>query len=221
MRTGLWAAAVVAAGLVLAGASLGGHAAGEPPAARAAGAAGAEEAGAEEILRAAAAPPGAEEAAPGPEAQAAAAASGEALRRGPVTNLPLPRYVSLKTSEGNARRGPGLAHAIDWVFTRRNMPLRVTAEFENWRRVEDRDGAGGWVHYTLLSGVRTVLVDALRAELRSDPAPGAPLVAVAEQGVVARLLACRRDWCRIEAGGRRGWVEKTALWGVAAGEVFD
>jgi len=71
---------------------------------------------------------------------------GLAQETGSVTNLPLPRFVSLKGTEGNARRGPGLTHRIDWVFTRRDMPLEVTAEFENWRLVQDRDGAGGWVH---------------------------------------------------------------------------
>ena len=57
--------------------------------------------------------------------------------KGSETNLPIPRYVTLKGSEGNARRGPGLTHRIDWVFTRPGMPLRVTAEYEHWRRVED------------------------------------------------------------------------------------
>ena len=44
--------------------------------------------------------------------------AGRTAARGAVTNLPLPRYVSLKTGEGNARRGPGSTHRIDWVFTR-------------------------------------------------------------------------------------------------------
>ena len=48
--------------------------------------------------------------------------------RGPVTNLPIPRFVSLKASEGNVRRGPSLTHRIDWVFTRRDMPLEITGE---------------------------------------------------------------------------------------------
>jgi SH3-like domain-containing protein len=52
--------------------------------------------------------------------------------RGPVTNLPLPRFVSLKASEGNVRRGPSLTHRIDWVFTRRDMPLEITAEHGHW-----------------------------------------------------------------------------------------
>ena len=94
-----------------------------------------------------------------PDDMAVAAAVAAQTGRGPVTNLPLPRYVSLKGSEGNARRGPSLSHRIDWVFTHAGMPLRVTAEFGHWRRVEDRDGAGGWVHYSLISGVRTVIVE--------------------------------------------------------------
>ena len=48
---------------------------------------------------------------------------------GCVTNLPLPRFVSLKGSEGNARRGPGLTHRIDWVFTRAGMPLMLWVRF--------------------------------------------------------------------------------------------
>lgn len=148
----------------------------------------------------------------------AAITAAPAPGRGPVTSLPLPRYVSLKTSEGNARRGPGLAHRIDWVFTQPGMPLRVTAEHENWRRVEDAEGAGGWVHYSLLSGTRTVLVTEDLTELLSRPDPRAEIVARAEIGVVARLLECRGDWCRIAREGLRGWAPRSALWGVDQGD---
>jgi len=140
---------------------------------------------------------------------------------GCVTSLPLPRFVSLKGDEGNARRGPGLTHRIDWVFTRPGMPLMITAEYENWRRVEDQDGAGGWVHYALLSGVRTVLVTTDMAEFRAAPDRAAEVRAQAEYGVIGKVIECRPDWCRISAGGERGWVEKTALWGVAPGEVVE
>ena len=140
---------------------------------------------------------------------------------GCVTNLPLPRFVSLKGSEGNARRGPGLTHRIDWVFTRAGMPLRITAEYENWRRVEDAEGAGGWVHYSLLSGVRSVLVTLDMAELRDAPDAASPVVAQAELGVVGRLLECKTDWCRVSLDGTRGWVLKTALWGVKADELVE
>ena len=171
--------------------------------------------------------------APPPVTEAAVAAEESAAKRaaktepackpgfGCVTNLPLPRFVSLKGDEGNARRGPGLTHRIDWVFTRPGMPLMITAEYENRRRVEDQDGAGGWVHYALLSGVRSVVVAQDMAELRATPDRDARVVAQAEIGVVARILQCTADWCRISSGGEKGWVEKTAIWGVLPGEVIE
>ena len=129
--------------------------------------------------------------------------------------------MSLKVAEGNARRGPSLSHRIDWVFVRRDMPLEITGEYGHWRRVRDRDGAGGWVHYSLLSGIRTVVVSEAMADLRLRPEPDAPVVARAEPGVVARLGSCDRDWCRVSAGGHRGWTRKTALWGVSADELRE
>ena len=153
-------------------------------------------------------------------AQTAAAAAVEP-RRGPETGLPLPRYVSLKTSEGRARRGPNQTHRIDWVFARRDMPLRVTAEFEHWRRVEDHEGQGGWMHHALLSGVRTVLVVQDMTTMRNQPQAGAPEVAHLQAGVVARILRCDPDWCRLGIDGYRGWVARAALWGVEAHEFLD
>jgi SH3-like domain-containing protein len=141
--------------------------------------------------------------------------------RGSVTNLPLPRYVTLKTGEGNARRGPGLTHRIDWVFTRAGMPLRITAEYEHWRRVEDQEGLGGWVHYSLLSGVRSVLIDAEMAELRALPDTAAEVVLKAERGVIAKVVECSPDWCRLSIDGDKGWVLKSALWGVDPGEIIE
>ena len=140
-------------------------------------------------------------------------------RRGPVTNLPLPRYVSLRAEKGNARRGPSLSHKIDWVFTRRGMPLQVTAEYGHWRRVHDRDGAGGWVHYALLSGIRTVLVQQDLLALHTRPDPASPVNAYAEAGVIARLGSCTLKMCRISAEGLGGWAEKSGLWGVDPEEI--
>jgi SH3-like domain-containing protein len=140
---------------------------------------------------------------------------------GPETNLPLPRFVSLKTDEGNVRRGPSLSHRIDWVFVREDMPLMITAEYGHWRRVVDREGLGGWVHYSLLSGSRTVIVDQDMLPIRTRPEREAPEVALLQQGVIARLGQCQIDWCRLTAGGYRGWAPKTALWGVGPDEILD
>jgi SH3-like domain-containing protein len=114
-----------------------------------------------------------------------------------------------------------LSHLIDWVFKLRNMPLQVVAEYGHWRRVIDRDGQGGWVHYTMLSGARTVVIEGDAAPLRARPEQTALENALLEPGVVARLGDCNPDWCQLNAGGYKGWVPKSQLWGVAPAEIRD
>lgn len=140
--------------------------------------------------------------------------------KGAVTNLPIPRFVTLKGNSGNARRGPGLTHRVDWVFTREGMPLKITAEYEHWRRVEDADGAGGWVNYALLSGVRSVLVTQDMAQAYDNPDEKSEVVFQSEMGVIGKLLQCLPEWCRISVEGNKGWIRKSAIWGVFPDETY-
>lgn len=140
---------------------------------------------------------------------------------GPVTGFALPRFVSMDAGQGFARRGPSRSHRIDWVFQRRDMPLMIVAEHGHWRRVVDQDGAGGWMHYALLSGRRTALITQDLADLRLRPEEAAPVRAQAQRGVVVHLEECRPAWCLVGSSGHEGWVAKTALWGVLAEEIFD
>ena len=101
------------------------------------------------------------------------------------------------------------------------MPLMITAEHGHWRRVQDRDGAGGWMHYALLSGVRTVTIEEDMVPLRTKPESTSDVRARAELGVVAKLEKCTIDWCQISAGGHKGWVSKSMIWGVSDEEIRD
>lgn len=141
--------------------------------------------------------------------------------RGSVTNLPLPRFVSLKSDKANVRRGPSLSHRIDWVFVRRGYPLEVIAEYGHWRRVRDLEGATGWLHYSLISGVRTALVTDENIDLYSRPDPSSRLNAQAEKNVILRLQECNVSWCRVTAGGQKGWVLKSGIWGVRPDEILE
>jgi len=141
------------------------------------------------------------------------------IQRGQVTNLPIPRYVSLKTNEANARRGPSLSHKIDWIYKRQNMPLEIYAEYENWRRVRDFEGLGGWVHYTLLSGKRYVLIKNELLEMRLLPSVESQVIAKVPQFNIANLDKCNKDWCRIIDNGYKGWVLKSEIWGVYNNEI--
>ena len=159
--------------------------------------------------------------APEPDAIEVTSAAQSPANVGPVTGFDLPRYVSMRASEGNARRGPSRSHRIDWVFTRRNMPMMIVAEHGHWRRVVDRDGAGGWMHYSLLSGNRSAIVETDMLALYARPDLSSTVRAHAELGVTGHLHECMPDWCLMEVGGYRGWVQTADIWGVDPGETFD
>jgi SH3-like domain-containing protein len=144
-----------------------------------------------------------------------------ANERGSVTNLPIPRFVSMKAKQGNVRRGPGLTYRIDWVFHHNSTPLLVTAEFGHWRRVQDKDGQGGWMHYALLSGVRTAIINAPNMALRRKPNHHATPVAYAEEGAIVSLDECILHWCSVSARGKGGWAMKSDLWGVFDDELRE
>lgn len=134
---------------------------------------------------------------------------------GPADAAEVPRFASMRAAEVNVRAGPGVQYPIAWVFLRRGLPVEVVAEFEHWRKVRDRDGAEGWVHRSLLSGRRSVVVrgKAIGVLYRDADATSVPVARV-EPGVVADLLACHGDWCRVEAADLRGWIARARLWGV-------
>ena len=150
-----------------------------------------------------------------------AASVAHAQQVGQVTRLPIPRFVSMKSGSANVRRGPSLSNRIDWVLRHRGTPLIVRAEFEEWFRVEDVDGEGGWVHTKLLSTRRTVLVQEDRLPLRETPSNSAHKLARLEAGVLPRLNACQPNWCEVSIEGLTGWLPKSGIWGVLDDEIIN
>ena len=124
------------------------------------------------------------------------------------------RFVSLKAERANLRVGPGRRYPIDWVYTRPGLPLLVVAQFDQWRWVLDHEGTKGWMHKSLLSTRRTVVIMDGVQTIRERPLTGSPAVLRAEAGVVADLLNCEEGWCRIGLAGEEGWMPENALWGV-------
>ena len=146
---------------------------------------------------------------------------------GPVSKLPVPRYVSLKTDRVNLREGPSKEHRTRWVYQRAGLPVEIVAEFETWRRVRDADGSEGWVLHSLLSGRRTALVapwSKAKDEtfvLRQSADDNAPAVAHLQSGVIANVDNCTSTWCKISVAGRNGFLRQDRLWGVYPNEKID
>ncbi len=131
----------------------------------------------------------------------------------------LPRYLSLRSDEVNLRTGPGVRYPVEWVLQRRHMPVEVLAEFENWRKIRDWQGTEGWVHQSMLSGRRYAMVVGDVRAITRQPEPNSPAVAKVEPGVVAQIIECKDQWCRIDANGFKGWLKRSEMWGVYPNET--
>jgi SH3-like domain-containing protein len=148
----------------------------------------------------------------------------EELTTGTVTGLPLPRFVSLKPSDTPMRQGPGKDHAITWVFKREGLPVEVTAEYFNWRRVRDAEGTEGWIYHSRLSGRRTAMIngrDKQTEPLFDRASLDGGVVARLESGVVAQVESCDGRWCQIHGDGFDGHMMQDRLWGVYVGEAYS
>jgi SH3-like domain-containing protein len=132
-----------------------------------------------------------------------------------------PYWASVVPNEANIRTGPGRNFPAIWQFRRAGLPVKVIATFPAWRKVEDPDGAQGWMQANMLSEARTGMVRGDIAPMRARPEAGAQIVWRAAPGVVGKLRACRQGWCDFDVKGRRGWIEARSLWGVAPGEVVE
>jgi SH3-like domain-containing protein len=142
-----------------------------------------------------------------------------------TSGLPVPRYVSLKSDHVNVRAGPTKDNDVAWVYTRSGLPVEITAEFENWRRVRDSEGSEGWVYHSLLSGRRTAVVTMKNkddlASLYDRPDRTSAIAARLQVGVVAQVKKCANGWCHVIGNGFDGWIQQERLWGVYAGEQVN
>ncbi|MGI3777448.1 MAG: SH3 domain-containing protein [Janthinobacterium lividum] len=147
--------------------------------------------------------------------------------KGSNTGLPLPRWSALRTEEVNLRTGPGTRYPIDWVYKRRDLPVKVEREFDVWRLVALPDGTRGWVSGATLVTHRTFSVnDAATAPARAMRAAAgedAAVVARLKPGVIGRIRACDAGaaWCQVQVGEYRGWLRRDAFWGTDPGEAVQ
>jgi SH3-like domain-containing protein len=133
-----------------------------------------------------------------------------------------PYWASISAGKALMRTGPGRNYPATWLYRRADLPIRVIETYPNWRKVQDPDGATGWMLQRLLSDRRTALVtgDAPRP-MHQDPSESSPVRYFAEPGVVGRISKCAGGWCRLEVGGRQGYIRSQNFWGLDPSESLD
>lgn len=124
-----------------------------------------------------------------------------------------PHWASIRDKIARSRVGPGLDYRIRWEYVRQGLPVRVIKAYGDWRQIEDPDGSQGWMHRALLLKAPTAYVKGEIAPMREQPSADSRVLWKLAPGVVGKILQCAGGWCRLDVGGRVGYVRGSQLWG--------
>lgn len=131
------------------------------------------------------------------------------------SGLKIPRMVSLKNSLTYMRSGPGKEFPVKFELKEKGYPLKVVAEFNNWRKVVTFSNISGWVHTQLLSSLRTGLITKTTF-LKKIPSSSSNSLAKLLPNLLINIKKCQKKWCKVEIVKKKkfiGWVQKETVWG--------
>ena len=143
-------------------------------------------------------------------------------KKGPVTNLELPRFVSLKSDDVNLRVGPSMNYPIKLKYTQNNLPIEVIDEFDVWRKIKDHENNIGWLHKSLIKGERFVLIANKDQVIKNiHNRPNGKIIGIVKRNNILNLEKCLMNWCLISNKNIKGWLSKEFVWGVYENEVYN
>ena len=141
---------------------------------------------------------------------------------GKETGLEIPRYISLKSNDANIRIGPSKNYPIEIKYIKKNYPLKVLEEYEDWRKVEDFQKNFGWIHKSLISGIRTgIVLSNDNKTIKLLNTLNGNVIGEIGSGNIVFLEKCKIDWCLVSFGNYRGWIDKKNIWGIKEKEIIN
>tara|TARA_B100000674_G_C37499879_1_gene759874 strand:+ start:70 stop:651 length:582 start_codon:yes stop_codon:yes gene_type:complete len=141
---------------------------------------------------------------------------------GSVTGLEIPRYVSLKSNESNLRVGPSKNYPILIKYIISEYPLKVIDEYKDWRKVSDSQNNFGWLHKSIITGIRTgIIVSDKDKSVSVFNIDNGIAVGEVNIGSIVKLNKCKKNWCLISRNENKGWIKKKYIWGVEKDEELN
>ena len=121
-------------------------------------------------------------------------------------------FLSLKKNKVNVRYGPSFESPIKYVYKKINLPIKQIDKKENWRRIIDSKNNSGWIHWSQLKKVNSIisLEDKI---LFNKPSKFSKPLAKIKKGRVLVLQKCDGAWCKIKTKDFKGWIKTDNVWG--------
>ena len=122
-------------------------------------------------------------------------------------------FLSLKKNKVNVRYGPSFESPVKFIYKKKNLPIKQIDKKENWRRIIDSKNNSGWIHWSQLKPINSIipLEDKI---LFKNPSNFSKPLAKIQRGRVLVLKKCKAGWCKIKSNKFNGWIKTDNVWGL-------
>ena len=122
-------------------------------------------------------------------------------------------FLTLRNDTVNLRQGPSLEHPVKLIYKKKFLPVMVIDKSYNFRKIIDHENNSGWIHISQLSKKKAALNEKNKSIIFKKPSEYSKPLAILEKGRLCIVRKCKNDWCKIETGDYKGWIEKQNLKG--------
>jgi len=121
-------------------------------------------------------------------------------------------FLSLKKNKVNVRYGPGFDFPIKYIYKKINLPIKQIDKKENFRRIIDYKKNSGWIHISQLKKLNSVIAEKDKILFKKPSIFSKPTANI-KKGRLLLIKKCKNEWCKVETGVFKGWVDNKNLWG--------
>ena len=121
-------------------------------------------------------------------------------------------FLSLKKDEVNVRYGPSFESPVKYVYKKINLPIKQIDKKENWRRIIDFKNNSGWIHWSQLKKINSIIPLEDKILFKKPSNFSKPLAKI-KKGRVLILQKCNGIWCKVKSGNFKGWIKTDNIWG--------
>ena len=122
-------------------------------------------------------------------------------------------FLSLKKNKVNVRYGPSFDSEVKYVYKKINLPIKQIDKKENWRRIIDLKNNSGWIHWSQLKTVDSIITTKDKILFKRPSFFSKPIANV-KKGRLLIIKKCEKKWCKITSNNFEGWIETDHIWGL-------
>ena len=121
-------------------------------------------------------------------------------------------FLSLKKNKVNVRYGPSFESPVKYIYKKVNLPIKQIDKKENWRRIIDFKNNSGWIHWSQLKKINSIIPLEDKILFKKPSYFSKPLAKI-KKGRVLIVQKCTGIWCKIKSENFNGWVKTDNIWG--------